>query len=248
MSFVILISYSYQPVMKNIFPKEFIAQSVEFHRHKFLRKSHTLYIVLLIGLIIVALLLPIIRIDLYSDTPGMIRPKKARNLINSPINGKVERVNITENSFVNEGDTLIMLNDRDISLTIKRLKNHIDSLKFEAHDLRYLIRTNHFNGDSILTSVHKSQLQEHRYKTKSFNDNLSWNLKDLERQKQLFKHGVIARKEYEKSEESWESAKNDLQSFKSQQKRIWQKELQVKLSELRVLYRNLLEFEKNKHN
>ena len=232
--------------MKNIFPKEIILQSIEYHRHKHLRKSHTVYLVLLIGLIIAAILLPFIHIDLYTASPGMIRPKKEINLINSPINGKVERVKVVENSPVQQGDTLLILDDKEVSLTIERHKNQIDSLKQETYDLRYLIKTKHYNGDSIFSSLHKSQLQEFQHKIKSLKNDLSWSSKDFSRQEQLYKKGVIARKEFEISTAQIEAAQNTLLFYRSQQKRIWQKELQTKLSEFRTLQVQKQEFEKNK--
>jgi len=233
--------------MKNIFPKEIITESIEYHRYKFLRKSHIVYLVLLVGLIILTILLPIIRVDLYSASPGMIRPQKEMNLINSPINGKVELVNIEENSFVHIGDTLLMLDDKEVSQAIKRLNDQLDSLRMKTYDLKYLIRTKFYNSDSILSSLYKSQLQEYRLKTKSLKDDLNWIAKDFSRQEQLFKRGVISRKEFENSEEQLTTAKNALLLCRSQQKRIWQNELQVKLSEIRILHAQQLELEKNKN-
>ena len=233
--------------MKNIFPKEIITESIEYHRYKFLRKSHIVYLVLLIGLLILTILLPIIHVDLYSASPGMIRPQKEMNLINSPINGKVELVNIEENSFVHIGDTLLMLDDKEVSQAIKRLNDQLDSLRMKTYDLKYLIRTKFYNSDSILSSLYKSQLQEYRLKTKSLKDDLNWIAKDFSRQEQLFKLGVISRKEFENSEEQLTTAKNALLLCRSQQKRIWQNELQVKLSEIRILHAQQLELEKNKN-
>lgn len=232
--------------MKNIFPKEIITESIEYHRHRFLRKSNIVYLVLLIGLIILTLLLPIIHIDLYSASPGMIRPQKEMNLINSPINGKVEQVNIEENSFVHVGDTLLMLDDKEVSKAIQQLNNQLDSLRIKTHDLQYLIKTKYYKNDSIHTSLHKSHLQEYQHKTKSLKDNLNWITKDFSRQEQLFKRGVISRKEFENSLEQFEAAKNALLLCRSQQKRIWQNELQTRQSEIRILHAQQQELEKNK--
>ncbi len=232
--------------MKNIFPKEFITQSVELHRYNHLKKSQTVYLILIIGLIITTFLLPFIDIDLYTASRGMIRPKKQRNLINSPINGKVEKVNVIDNSHVNEGDTLVILENNDVSVAILRIKNQSDSLKLETKDIQYLLRSNKYHIDSLQTDLQKSQVQEHLFKVKSLEDNLNWNQKDFARQKKLFHLGVIARKEFESSTERLESYENALRFYKSQQKRIWQNQLKVKFSELRILHAKLMEFEKEK--
>ncbi len=232
--------------MKNIFPKEFITQSVELHRYNHLKRSQTVYLILIIGLIITVFLLPFIDIDLYTASQGMIRPKKQRNLINSPINGKVEKVNVIDNSHVNEGDTLVVLDNNDVSLAILRLKNQSDSLKLETKDIQYLSRSNKYHIDSLQTDLQKSQLQESLFKVQSLEDNLNWGQKNFARQEKLFHLDVIARKEFESSTESLESSKNALRFYKSQQKRIWQNQLKVKFSELRILRAKLLEFKKEK--
>jgi multidrug resistance efflux pump len=232
--------------MKNIFPKEFITQSVELHRYNHLKKSRIVYLILIIGLIITSFLLPFIDIDLYTASRGMIRPKKQRNLINSPINGKVEKVNVIDNSPVNAGDTLVILENNDVSLAILRIKNQSDSLKLETKDIQYLLRNSKYHIDSLQTNLQKSQVQEHLFKVKSLEDNLNWNQKDFTRQEKLFHLGVIARKEFESSTERLESYENALRFYKSQQKRIWQNQLKVKFSELRILRAKLLEFDKEK--
>ena len=232
--------------MKNIFPKEIITQSVEYHRYKYLRKTHTIYLVLLVGLIIMAFLLPLIHIDLYSASSGMIRPEKELNKIKSPINGKVEQVNIVENSFVHSGDTLLMLNDKDVSLSLLRLENQLDSIKLETHDLKYLIKSTYHHTDSLFSSIYKIQFQEHRYKTKSLKDKLNWTAVNFARQEQLFKHGVISKKEFERHTEHHEAANNTLLLYQSQHKRLLQNELQAKRSEARVLQAKQLELKKNK--
>ena len=233
--------------MKNIFSKEIITELIEYHRHKYLRKSNIIYLVLLIGLLILTILLPIIRIDLYSSSRGMIRPQKEMNLINSPINGKVNRVKVVENSFVHVGDTLLMLDDREVSEAIQQLNNQLDSLKIKTIDLRYLIKKNYYNNDSILSSLYRSQLLEYQHKIKSLKDNLNWVTKDFTRQEHLFKQGVISRKKFEKSHQELGTAKNALLFFTSQQKRVWQSELQAKQSEIKKLQSQLLELQQNKN-
>ena len=122
--------------MKKIFPKEIIPQSLEFHRHKYLQKSQRIYVILLLGFLIIALLLPLIYIDLYTATPGMLRPEKERSLISCPINGKVKHVKISNNSFVTQGDTLVILDDTDITNAIKHINNQIDSIDLHIQSLQ----------------------------------------------------------------------------------------------------------------
>lgn len=232
--------------MKNIFPKEFITKSIEFHRYQSLRRSRMIYSILLIGLIIAATLLPIIRIDLYTEIPGMIRPEKERNIIKSPINGTIAKVNIRENLEVNQGDTLIILDDKEITLIIQGLESKINALNIEVKDLNYLINSKKYNRDSIKSKVYLSQLQEHILKSKSLKDKWIWDQKAFSRQNQLYKKGVIARQDFEISMESRDFSETALNYYLSKQKRIWQDRLQKVLSEIRILKAKQLEYEKEK--
>lgn len=231
--------------MKKIFPKEIIPQSLEYHRYKYLQKSQRIYVILLLGLLITALLLPLIYIDLYTATPGMLRPQKERNLIFCPINGKVNQVKIYNNSFVTQGDTLVTLDVTDITTAIQHINNQVDSTELHAQSIQVLISSKDFNPDSIGSSLHKSQLKEFKQKVFSLRRNISRALFNFKRQEHLFKNGVIARIEYERSAFQLETARNELNTLRNEQKIKWEKELHFKRAELKNLQAKLLELKKN---
>ncbi len=124
--------------MKTIFPKEILDYTSELYRYKFLKKSQIIYVILLLSIFCIALALPFIKIDLYTSSPGMIRPSKERNLITSPINGKINDVLIVENSSVKKGDTLVTLDDSSVSIELGLAKEQLDSLKLYIHDLKLM--------------------------------------------------------------------------------------------------------------
>jgi len=231
--------------MKKIFPKEIITQSSEFHRHKYLRKSQRVYVILLLGFLVIAVLLPLIYIDLYTSTPGMIRPKKEKNLITCPINGKVNKVTIFNNSFVTRGDTLITLDDTDIIMALELINTQIDSIDIHIQSLEFLVQSKYQNQDSIISSLHKSQFAEFKLKETNLLDNLKRSLLDYKRQQHLFEKGVIARVEYEKSAAKLEVTRNKLHLFRNEQKIKWEKELNFNRVELRNLQAELLNLKKN---
>jgi hypothetical protein len=65
--------------MNSIFPKEIIEFSVECHRYQNLRKSGIIYNVLLASFSLMILLIPFIKIDLYTSSDGVIRKKDITN-------------------------------------------------------------------------------------------------------------------------------------------------------------------------
>jgi len=232
--------------MKNIFPKEILDYTSELYRYNFLKRSQVIYVVLLASLVICSVALPFIKIDLYTASPGMIRPGKERNLITSPINGKINDMLIAENSSVKVGDTLVILDDSSISQEIALMEEQTDTLKLYIEDLRLLCEKKMISSDSLGTTLGKSQFQQYKQKLKDLQENWQRHLSVFKRQNHLFKKGVIAKIEFETSTYELEKSRNELLYFRKRQKSLWQNELQQKKSDLRLAQSKLLSLEKNK--
>ena len=65
--------------MNNIFPKEILEYSVEWHRYQHLRKSRIIYTVLLASFSFMIFAIPFVKIDLYTSSHGVIRKKDIEN-------------------------------------------------------------------------------------------------------------------------------------------------------------------------
>lgn len=235
--------------MKTIFPKEFLTNSIEYHRHQYLKKSQYIYFTLIVGLVIFSFLLPFITIDLYSSSPGMIRSKKQRNIVKSPVNGKVETVNVKENSIVQAGDTLFVLDTQHLNQNIQNLHAQSNTLGLEIKDLEYLLNHKTFSLDSLRSDLIRSQFEEHLINLKSLEDQLYWNAKDFNRQEKLFQLGVIARKSFEASQLKLRNIQNNLTLYQRKTQKNWQRQLYVNIDELKNVNSKLREFqlEKSKH-
>lgn len=232
--------------MKTVFPKEMLDYTSEIYRYNFLKRSQAIYMILLILLIIVSAALPFIKIDLYTASPGMIRPGKERNLITSPINGKINHVLIGENSSVKEGDTLVILDDSSISQEMVLLQEQTDTLKQYIQDVKLMFDNQMIPRDSLVTSLAKSEFQQYRQKLKDLHEKWQRQLSTFQRQNHLYKKGVIAKTEFETSTFELEKSRNELLYFKKHQKSLWQNELHKKKSDLRLSRSKLLSLKKNK--
>lgn len=93
--------------MKPVFPVEILAYSTEQHRFKNLKRHRIIYIILLLGLLAICVALPLIRIDLYKTSSGVIRSKKEINQDASP---------------KNERNTAYFIYQNDGVLPVKRLE------------------------------------------------------------------------------------------------------------------------------
>ncbi len=213
--------------------------SYEIHRFKNLRKSKAIYLILLIGFALVLLLTPFIQIDLYTSTPGMIRPNKERNIVTSPIDAKVVSVLVSENSQVKTGDSIILLDDSFISKEIVSIQEKIDTTRVFIRDLDYLSRNSHFQYDSIRSDLYKSEYRRYSQKIKDLQRRIAENVSHYNTQLVLFHKDVIAKITLDKSAYELELSQNNLSFFRDLQKNIWQKEikqLHELLNELNILY------------
>lgn len=232
--------------MKSIFPKEILDYTSELYRYNFLKRSQAIYVILLISLVMISAALPFIKIDLYTRSPGMIRPSKERNLITSPINGKINDVLIVENSSVKEGDTLVILDDSSISKELALIEEQTDTLELYIEDLKIMCQYNMILPDSLGSTLGKSQFQQYDQKLKDLQEKWQRHLSTFKRQNHLYKKGVIAKIEFETSAYELEKSRNDLLYFKKHQKNLWQNELHKKQSDLRLVQSKLLSLKKNK--
>ncbi len=232
--------------MKTIFPKEILDYTSELYRYKFLKKSQIIYVILLLSIFCIALALPFIKIDLYTSSPGMIRPSKERNLITSPINGKINDVLIVENSSVKKGDTLVTLDDSSVSIELGLAKEQLDSLKLYIHDLKLMCHSKIIRSDSLATTLFKGQFAEYEQKLQDLHEKLQRHLSLFKRQNQLYKKGVIAKIEFETASFELEQIRNQLLYFKKRRKSLWLNQLHQKKADLSNAQSKLLSLKRSK--
>lgn len=232
--------------MKTIFPKEFLEYTLEFHRYHSMKKSKSIYFILLCAIFLMGLSLPFIKIGLYASSPGMIRPSKERNLITSPISGKISTVYITENDLVKKGDTLIRLDDTSVSYKINLISEQIEYLHQYIHDLEKLSVNKTISTEALQSAYYKSQLQQYLEQLIDKERKMRRATTVYNRQKHLFEKGVIAKMEYNNSTFELENARNELQYVRKNQQSIWQHQLDQRKSALREARSKLQTLEKDR--
>lgn len=67
--------------MKQIFPKEILENTQEVHYFKHSKKSGIIYNIITLALIATVVLLPFIKITVYSTSQGYIKPLKERVIL-----------------------------------------------------------------------------------------------------------------------------------------------------------------------
>ena len=98
-------------------------------------KSISIYLVLILAILIFLTLLPVIKIDISSQSRGIVRSTTDNVPVTSLVNGKVTFVNLRNNGIVQKGDTLVQLTQENLD-TEKATNQEVSStVQDQVHDL-----------------------------------------------------------------------------------------------------------------
>jgi HlyD family secretion protein len=220
--------------MKQIFPKEIIESTVEAHQLKHSFKSKIIYTIILLSVLIILVLLPFIKVDIYTSARGIIKPDKERLSVTSLNSGKIIFTHVKNNSLVHKGDTLLILDNTIIDEKLKLSAHQMSDLSLFIEDLTYLVENKQiiqspkYKKEYLLYQQNKYQLQTRFRKVKQ----------DFDRNTALYKKDIIAKVEYENSKFEYDLAISNSNQLQQQQLNMWQ----ASLTEYK---NNLLEFESN---
>jgi len=102
-------------------------------------KSISIYLVLILAILIFMALLPVIKIDISSQSRGIVRSTADNVPVTSLVNGKVTFVNLKNNSVVQIGDILVQLTQENLD-TEKDTNQEVSStVQDQVHDLSLVV-------------------------------------------------------------------------------------------------------------
>jgi len=125
-------------------------------------KSISIYLVLLLALLVFLALLPVIKVDISSQSRGMVRSTTDNVPLTSVVNGKVTFLNLKNNRLVQKGDTLIQITQEN--LDTEKATNQVLSgdLQDQVRGLALAILTNsnvHYQNINYITR-HKEVVRD----------------------------------------------------------------------------------------
>jgi len=203
--------------MKNIFPEDIIKYTNEFYWSSRNVKSKIIYITIIVTILIVFILLPFIKINTSAQSLGIIRTTNENNLLQSVISAKIDRIEIKENAFVEEGDTIIYLNTDPIEEQINGLNNKLDENQSFINDLENMLA----NNMNIKTSKYISEYSSYLSKINEQKVNLDRYEYEYTISKNIYERGVESKFEFNQNEKNYQSAKAQLNSTKTNIINTW---------------------------
>lgn len=182
-------------------------------------KSISLYLVIVLLIIVFLACLPIIKVDVSSQSRGILRAQQNNIPINTALSGKITYANMVNNQTVSKGDTLLII----IQDNVKAQQQLNDSL-LKILEIQNTAITNLLNNytygiadQTIQDDYQRYLFQKQELQTRVKQAELNYN-----RNNELYKKQVIAKADYETHFYNLQLAKEALFSFINQQKAQWQ--------------------------
>lgn len=211
--------------MKQIFPKEILESTVAAHQFKHGTKSKVIYAIIIIAILVLLISLPFIKVDIYTSARGIIKPDKERLSVASLNSGKIVSVNLKNNKRVQEGDTLLVLDNTIISEKLKLSSNQISDIRLFINDLTYLIENKSVSVVNIASPKYQKEYLLYQQNLHDLQTRFQKTKQDFERNTLLYKKEVIAKVEFENTKLEYDLALSKINQLKQQQRNTWQANL-----------------------
>ena len=181
-------------------------------------KSISIYLVVVLAIAVFIALLPVIKVDISSQSRGIIRSKTDNVPVTSAVSGKITAIKLKNNLLVQKGDTLLTISKENLE-TEKQLNDTIyNANETVLQDLEMVLKgKSNLQTSLIREEFYKFSTQKAELQSKVAQAQINYN-----RYKTLFDKGVIAKAEFEKYQFDLQFAKQALNSFIKQQMANWQ--------------------------
>lgn len=182
-------------------------------------KSISLYLIVILALLNFLACLPIIIIDISSQSKGIVRAKQDNVPFNTIVSGKITSCNIKNNKTVKVGDTLLTITKQGLE-TQKALN---DTLLYTNQDILHDYKALLANTSKTLkTNAIKELYNTYLAKKRELLQNVNQTEREFIRYKTLYDKEVIAKAEFETYSYNYKAAKQAHYSFVKQQHADWE--------------------------
>jgi multidrug resistance efflux pump len=182
-------------------------------------KSFSIYLVLLVAILLFITALPIIKIDISSQSRGVIRSKTDNVPITTIVSGRVTWLALRNNKKVAQGDTLMKLSKQNLE-TEKNSQNKIsDNISSLLVDTQKLLQG---NNTGLKTAAAREDFLKYQAQKEELLSKVSQGEANYNRYKILYNKGILAKAEFEKHEYELRFTTQALQSYVNQQRVTWE--------------------------
>jgi membrane fusion protein, peptide pheromone/bacteriocin exporter len=229
--------------MPQLFPPEIIENTVECYHARISTKSKAIYGLLLTMILLVFISLPLVQVDISSQSRGVIRSPYENTTVQSALYGEIISYRLQENKTVMAGDTLLVLNADKLTEQISLANSKLHENKNFIADIELLLNKKYVQVNS---PKYRSEYNRYRSKTTELQVSVTYLKKELDTDKSLVDKKVISNFEYLQTKNNYDKAVEQLGNAQQEYLTNWQSE-QTNLSiQNQELESNIKQIEKEK--
>lgn len=230
--------------MPQLFPPEILENTVECYHARISTRSKIIYGLILLMILFVFALLPLVYVDISSQSRGVIRSPYENTTIQSALYGEVISYRMLENKSIQKGDTLIILNSDKLNEQIALANKKIKENDLFISDIACLLSAKY---SQILTPKYRGEYYRYRAKLNELRISVNYLKKELATQKSLAEQRVISNFEYLQSRNDYEKANEQLIALGQDYQTNWVAD-QTTLNQQNIeLVSNIKQLEKDKN-
>lgn len=221
-----------------LFPPEIIENTTETYLPNVTVKNQIIYIIILLIIVGALFSTPFVFVDVSVQSNGIIRTVAEKNEVRSLVSGLISSIQVKENTPVRMGQTIYVLKT-DVLDTKIRLNNYQQQERNRfIQDLSILVKIDSasvFKVNSLGSSLYIQQYSQFKYTLHENIQRLRKVKKELDADRFLYKEKVIAMREYDEKEFTYNQLVAEYRSAIERQITLWQSDLsryQIELTEL----------------
>jgi multidrug resistance efflux pump len=204
--------------MSQLFPPEIIENTVECYHARISTRSKAIYGLILVMILLVFVSLPLVQVDISSQSRGVIRSPYENTTIQSALYGEVISYRMLENKTVQKGDTLIILNSDKLNEQTALANRKVQENDLFISDIACLLSAKY---DQLLTPKYRGEYYRYRAKLNEQQISVNYLRKELATQKSLAEQKVISNFDYLQSKNNYEKANEQLKALEQDYQTNW---------------------------
>ena len=197
------------------------------------RRRPYIYLAVIAFAVVIFVSLPIVSVDVSSQSPGIIRAKTDNTDVVPIVSGRVVRTKIINNRTVRSGDTLLVIDNSANSTHAVEQQHILQEVGQRIHDLNFLCQG---EADGLQTSLYRQEWTEYKQKERGLYEVSREKERDFERAQQGYRDGLVAKKDYDQARDAMQASHRNITALRQQMVSAWQKDLQ----QLQEQQRNLM--------
>ena len=229
--------------MPQIFPPEIIENTVECYHARISTRSKAIYGLILVMILSVFVSLPLVQVDISSQSRGVIRSPYENTTIQSALYGEVTSYRMLENKMVQKGDTLIILNSDKLNEQIALANKKIQENDLFISDIACLLSAKY---NQLLTPKYRGEYYRYQAKLNEQRISVSYLRKELATQKSLADQKVISNFDYLQSKNNYDKANEQLKALEQDYQTNWVADQTTLNQQNNELISNIKQIEKEK--